>query len=117
MIVVFGVQSCAALIYLLYKWKWLRIHLSLGGGGLGLGNVIIQDTSAEDIRSALAKVTTELADIKRANVSLGEKVDGVSTGVTGIRTQLDKAGRQTYFWNITSLLFGAAGVVIGILTL
>jgi hypothetical protein len=39
------------------------------------------------------------------------------TRVTDIRTQLTKAGHAAYFWNISSLLFGLLGVIIGILAL
>lgn len=117
MIVVFGVQGCAALIYLLYKKVRIPISFSPGGGLAGIGNVIIQDTSAEDIRKAFAKVDTELTEIKKVNASLAETVNEVNSGVKDIRAELQRAGHQAVFWNVISLAFGAAGVVIGILTL
>jgi hypothetical protein len=122
LIVVFGIQVCMAVIYRLYKWRWLRITFSPGGGVLAaVGGVAIEDTSAADTRTAFAAMTDGLAalkaDVKELNVSLGGKVDGVGTSVEGIRAQLDKAGHAAYFWNISSLLFGIAGVVLGVAAL
>jgi hypothetical protein len=122
LIIVFGIQVCMAVIYRLYKWRWLRIPVSLGGGGVvGAANAAIEDTSAADARAAFTAMTNGLADLKAEvkdlNVSLGEKVDVVGTGVEGIRTQLTQAGHVAFFWNISSLVFGLAGVVLGVVAL
>jgi hypothetical protein len=93
------------------------------------------ETDLADLKAALKQATDLLAEkIAEVNTAVKDadfkidgvsgkvaeastKIDGVSNGVAGIRAKLDRAGRGTFFWNVSSLLFGVAGVVIGILTL
>lgn len=115
MIIFFGLQFITAGIFLLYKR--VGIPISLGGGGtFGVGVTIVKDNSA-DTTAALARIEDKLTKMAKVDVSTNEKVGAVGADVTSIRTQLHNAGRQAYFWNITSLVCGLFGVAIGIYTL
>lgn len=115
MIIFFGLQFVAAGIFLLYKR--VGIPISLGGDGIfGVGVTIVKDNSADTI-AALGRIENKLTEMAKVDVSTHEMVGTVGTDVTSIRTQLRNAGRQAYFWNITSLVCGLFGVAIGIYTL
>jgi hypothetical protein len=167
LIVVFGIQFCFALGYLLCKKVGSPASLArrlLAGAGRRresrrLRAAIGYGFSAGDARSAgavttpeppespeppgppentetkLAGITTIVEQIRdlvvekfaETNSALegvdtkvseaSTKVDGVGSDVRDIRKQLTDAGRTAFRWNISSLVFGAAGVIIGILAL
>jgi hypothetical protein len=175
MIVVSGIESGAALVYLLYKKaspffrrrrkagsalksRFRRARatperaLEDGTFALYLGDLREVPEPSENVETDLGdlkklmeqvvvKITEVNATVKEANTTVKDsslkidgvstqideastkvdeastKIDGVASGVTDIRNQLDKAGHVAIFWNVSSLLFGVAGVVIGILAL
>ncbi len=111
-IVVFGVQGAVALGYLLYKTVGITVPVPGGVADSHIG-----DNSAKEIRNAVAAINTVKEEIKASNKDLSDKVVKLDAGVGELQRQLGKAGREAYFWNIANLLFGAAGVVIGIIAL
>ena len=114
MICFFGLQFGAAAIDLLYKlykyYKRTGIRFRQRRRGL------LRLATAEDSAGILKELEEIKENIKEGNASTAERLNGIQSDVSGIRTQLRNAGRQAYIWNITSLVCGLFGVAIGILT-
>lgn len=74
-------------------------------------------TTVKDSDLKLDGVSTKVTEASTTVTEASTKVDGVASDVTEIRRQLNKAGHAAVFWNVSSFVFGVAGVAIGIITL
>jgi hypothetical protein len=117
LIVVFGFQAFIALLYLLYKTVGIPIIRPTGGIGTGVAQespVEIEVKKDTGVSEAVAKIETLVKELEESDAALGEKVD---SGFGSMQNQLTKAGREANIWNLANVIFGATGVIIGIIAL
>jgi hypothetical protein len=146
LLIVFGIQFCVASGYLLPK-LYKKVGSPASWGRRFTRRLALRSTARRDEGAGITgiaggpsagdagkaaepseKVEITLADlqaiIERGNASSAaglteilSEVRKTNTGVTDIGTKLKEAGHAALLWNISSLVFGAAGVVLGVLAL
>lgn len=86
---------------------------------VGEVNTSVKDANNKvaGVSATLTEASAKLDGVSSTVTAASTKIDGVGSGVAEIRAQLDKAGHAAVFWNVSSFVFGAAGVVLGVITL